>query len=296
MQLIIYLNLNRALDLPIFRTYNLPIMQAAIHEAQRPLELVFVRHGESVGNIATQAAKLGDSSLFTDEFKSFHSSTWDLTPRGEEQAIAAGEWVRANIHGGVFDGYYVSTYKRARRTAGLLHLPEGEATPIWKPRDYLREHDWGILDVMTDEERRAMYPEIMRQRDIDPFYFPSLSGESMSNLVLRFRNNVLNSLYREHPDQTAIVVTHGNTMWAGRYNLEGMTPEQYLALDKSRDPYERINNCQILQYSRVNPETGDIEGNLNWMRSVCPWDPKRSRNEWVRIVRSRYTNDQLINS
>ncbi|OIN91671.1 hypothetical protein AUJ42_01460 [Candidatus Collierbacteria bacterium CG1_02_44_10] len=45
-----------------------------------PLELVFVRHGESEGNVAVKAAENGDTSFFTDEFKKRHSSTWNLNP------------------------------------------------------------------------------------------------------------------------------------------------------------------------------------------------------------------------
>ena len=114
----------------------------------RPLELVFVRHGESEGNVAVNAAENGDNSYFTEEFRSRHSSTWNLTPKGEEQAKAAGDWIKKNINGGIFDKYYASTYRRAKRTAGLLDLPGAK----WRLRDYIREHDWGNLDVMTDEE------------------------------------------------------------------------------------------------------------------------------------------------
>ena len=35
----------------------------------RPLELVFVRHGESEGNVAVKAAERGDTSYFTPEFR-----------------------------------------------------------------------------------------------------------------------------------------------------------------------------------------------------------------------------------
>lgn len=260
-----------------------------------PLEIVFVRHGESVGNVATKAAKLGDTSFFTTEFMNTHSSEWELTPKGIDQAIAAGAWIRNNIHGGKFDGYFASTYRRARQTAGYLHLPEGEKKPIWKLRDYLREHDWGILDVMTDEKRREKYPDIMARKDVNPFYFPALSGESMAALTLRARV-IIDTLYRDHSGQTAIVVTHGNTMWAERCVLEGMTPEEYLELDKSNDPFDKINNCQILQYSRINPQTGETGNKLSWMRSVCPWDLKRSENKWVQLMPKKFSNNQLISS
>src|SRR3989344_3907849 len=54
----------------------------------RPLELVFVRHGESEGNVAVKAAERGDTSYFTPEFRKRHSSTWDLTKKGIQEGQA----------------------------------------------------------------------------------------------------------------------------------------------------------------------------------------------------------------
>lgn len=31
-----------------------------------------------------------------------------------------------------------------------------------------------------------------------------------------------------------------------------------------------------------------------WVRSVCPWNESRSRNEWVEIERGQYTNEDLL--
>jgi len=147
----------------------------------RPLELVFVRHGQSEGNVAVKAAERGDTSYFTPEFRKRHSSTWDLTKKGIRQAKAAGKWIRENINGGIFEGYYASTYRRAKRTAGYLNLPRAR----WNLRDYIREHDWGNLDVMTDEERHIKYPDAMEKRSINPYYFAAPGGESLADAPLR---------------------------------------------------------------------------------------------------------------
>ena len=66
------------------------------------MELVFVRHGESEANVVLSAVKKGDTRGYTDEFRNKPNSEMELSPRGVEQAITAGKWVRTNIHGGVF--------------------------------------------------------------------------------------------------------------------------------------------------------------------------------------------------
>lgn len=259
---------------------------------RRPLELVFVRHGESEGNVASHAAEEGDPSYFTEEFRSRHSSTWNLTPKGEEQAKAAGKWIKKNINGGKFDAYYASTYRRAKRTAGLLNLPQAK----WKLRDYLREHDWGNLDVMTDEERHTKYPDVMKGHDINPYYFSSPGGESLADVLIRARVGIMAALYRDLPGKRGIIVSHGNMMWPIRIIMEGLLPDDYLALKKAKDPKDKINNCQIFQYSRINPKTGEITEKFDWMRSVCPWKLDPKLNKWRHINHKKYSNKELANA
>lgn len=261
-----------------------------INDNYRPLELVFVRHGESEGNVAVEAAKAGDPSHFTDKFRKRHSSTWDLTAKGIKQAKAAGAWIKKNINGGKFDAYFASTYKRAKRTAGFLNLPEA----TWNLRDYIREHDWGNLDVMTDEERFAKYPDVMEQREINPYYFSAPGGESLADVLIRVRVGILATLYRRLPNKRGIVVTHGNIMWPIRILMEGLLPEEYLKLKNKKDPRDEINNCQVLQYTRVNPKTGEVAEKFSWMRSVCPWDLNEKRDAWRPISHKKYTNEELI--
>lgn len=257
----------------------------------RPLELVFVRHGESEGNVAVKAAENGDDSYFTPEFRQRHSSTWDLTDKGIKQARAAGTWIRKNIHGGIFDGYYASTYRRAKRTAGFLDLPGA----LWNLRDYIREHDWGNLDVMTDEERHAKYPDVMERRGVNPYYFSAPGGESLADVLIRARVGILATLYRRLPNRRGIVVTHGNMIWPIRIIMEGLLPEEYLALKKKKDPQDKINNCQVFQYTRIHPKTGKVAEKFSWMRSVCPWKLDPKLDAWRPISHKKYTNQELIN-
>ena len=46
-------------------------------------------------------------------------------------------------------------------------------------------------------------------------------------------------------------------MWGFRVILERIPPDKYVKLDQSKNPFDRIHNCQILQYSRIDPKTGE---------------------------------------
>jgi broad specificity phosphatase PhoE len=88
-----------------------------------PLDLVPARHRESEGNVAFGLARPGDDRHFTRDFLARHSSKWRLTPRGVEQAHAAGDWLRRHV-APAFDRYYVAEHLRATETAAHLGFPD----------------------------------------------------------------------------------------------------------------------------------------------------------------------------
>lgn len=253
-----------------------------------PIDLVLIRHAESEGNVASKWSRRGDHSAYTTKFRQRHSSQWRLTDRGVEQAQQAGIWVRENL-GTNFDRYYVSEYIRAKETAVHLGFPNAE----WFSDLYLRERDWGDLDVMPEDERHVKYGVALAKRKQDAFYWCPPNGESMASLCLRI-DRVLDTLHRECGGKKVVIVCHGEVMWAFRVRLERMAQARYRELDLSTNPLNRIHNCQILQYSRIDPSSGDEAPYLGWMRSVCPFDPSLSTNEWEQIVRTRYSNTALL--
>lgn len=259
---------------------------------ERPLELVFVRHGESEANVAYIANKERGAG-YSQEFRNKPNHEMELTPRGVEQAMAAGNWIKQNIHNGIFDQYYVSPFKRAMHTAGYLHLPGGEEGKVWKIRSYIREQSYGYLDSLTRDEQKKKYPDIMALKERDGVYWTRLGGESMADLVDRTKLGIIQTLYREVPEENAIVVAHGNVLWAVRIIMEGLTFEKYEEMDNM--PLEKVNNCQVLQYTRINPDNAsEVAQNFKWMRSVCPWDTSLSNNKWRKITRSRFSNKDLL--
>lgn len=254
-----------------------------------PVDLVLVRHAESEGNLAERMSQQGDDSAFTPEFKARHSSFYRLTDLGREQARIAGAWIRDNL-GDQFDRYLTSEYLRAMETAAFLGLPGA----LWQLEFYLRERDAGSLDALATDEQFRRFPEAMRQRDRDAFYWRPPGGESLAEVSLRI-DRVLDTLRRARVPERVIIVCHGEVMRAFRVRIERIPQHRYMELHAPPDIRDQFHNCQVLHYSRRDPaEPGRVLDYLAWMRSTCPWDPGLSRNVWVPVTRPRYTDSELL--
>lgn len=255
-----------------------------------PIDLVLVRHGQSEGNAANKQFRRGDDSAFTKEFIARHGSQWRLTDLGQEQAKMAGEWIRDNIEI-EFDRYYVSEYLRALETAGLLGLPNTN----WFREIYLRERDWGQPDVQSRKDWLLRYRDELERHKRDGFFGWPFGGESMADLCLRI-DRILQTLHRECSKKRVIIVCHGEVMWAFRFRLERMTQNRYRELDASKNPFDKIHNCQIIHYTRrdMDNDTKLLSSRLTHFRSICPTDLSLSHNEWQRMERRVWTNEDLL--
>eukprot|EP01114_Cavostelium_apophysatum_P016733 TRINITY_DN4817_c0_g1_i1.p1 TRINITY_DN4817_c0_g1~~TRINITY_DN4817_c0_g1_i1.p1 ORF type:complete len:353 (+),score=45.77 TRINITY_DN4817_c0_g1_i1:44-1060(+) len=259
-------------------------------EGAWPMELILVRHGQSEGNEAVARSKKGDLSAYTPDFKKKHSSSYRLTDKGVEQAKVAGKWIKENISEN-FDRYYTSEYVRAMETASLLGLPNAK----WYTEIVLRERDKGLLDNVSWVERNEKYGEEMERRKRDSFFWAPLGGESMANICNRI-DHTFNTLRRECSGQRVIIVCHGEVMWAFRCRIERLSQIRFHQLQSSPNKKDGIHNTQVLHYSRVHPTTGEVFPYFKYLRSVCPWKPQNSHNEWFEFDRPTYSNDELMAS
>lgn len=254
-----------------------------------PVDLLLVRHGQSEGNEAREQSKHGDESAYTPEFRARLNREWRLTAVGVSQARAAGRWIRETVEA-PYGGCYTSEYIRARETAGHLGLSGAS----WVQEILLRERSWGRADfVMPESERWRQFAGELAARRQDPCYWRPPEGESLADVYVRIRL-VLDKVRECAPDGTCILVTHEDVMWAARLLLEGLTQEECRALLLSDDPCGKIHNAQVLHYSRLNPDTDRCSDSFEWVRSVCPWDPTRSTNEWRRIQPRSFSNEELL--
>lgn len=256
-----------------------------------PMNLVFVRHGHSEGNAANHRSEDGDHSLFTPEHMSRHSSSWRLTDKGLAQAKAAGRWLRENGLGN-FHRYLTSEYLRCLETAANLELPDAK----WLMDFHLRERDYGLMDVVNDAERKTRFAEHVREFDKHRFYATLPSGETMARLAARLNATVFADLHEygvSNPNTNVIVVTHGGVMRAVRVMLERDTGYAYH--ERESVGSERVQNCEILHYTRQNPaDATEILPHMGWVRTVRPTGKTPTVGEWRKIDFRHYSNDGLL--
>jgi len=253
-----------------------------------PIDLVLVRHGESEGNYAQHLAKHGDNSLWTPELQNRHTSKYRLTDLGIQQARITGTWIRANFN--KFDRYYCSEYNRAMETAAYLDLDGAE----WYSEIFLREQDKGVLAGKSQAERLKDFASEMARRNRDTFYYAPPGGESLADCALRVES-WLNHLGQTSSGLRVICVCHGNIIKAIRIRIEKIAQKQWSSIGD-------LQNCEVIHYTRRNPDTGKIYRTLQWVRRICPWNLKSPSSsdsaagsgvEWRSIVRPVYSNEDF---
>lgn len=266
-----------------------------------PNNLVLVRHGQSEGNVAVEAAKKGDLSFYEDEdgkFMTVPGHQWRLTDYGREQAQTIGRWVTEVLDEGSwdFDRLYTSTYVRARETAAHLGLRGAE----WMVNRAFRERDWGDIGSIPRTDFVKRYPDNAHQKVIDPLYWTPPGGESIAHVAENRVRNILSTLHRECDAQNVLAVTHGEMMWAFRMVLEYWNDEDFVRYDA--DPAHKIHNCEAIHYTRTNPfdESVEMADRLCWVRRARPvFDGTRWMVEvdpWQQVDKPIMTNEDLMAS
>ncbi|KKR02461.1 MAG: Phosphoglycerate mutase domain-containing protein [Candidatus Yanofskybacteria bacterium GW2011_GWA1_39_13] len=256
-----------------------------------PLDLVLVRHGQSEENLADTMSRRGDRSFFTPEFGGRHSREYRLTDTGILQSQIAGRWLRQNVPM-PFDRFFVSDFIRAKETAAHLQLPGAN----WRVDYELRERDQSFVNNSPGFGHN--YPSELEQYryPFDPFLsYPAGGGESIATLCLRARIGILAKLEKEcQGHERVIVVCHGHTMRAIQINLEGLGHDDFVRLNASKEPADRILNCQILWYSRCDNKTLDFDNSRYiTVRSVCAAGLVGDYG-WRRINRHLCSDEELL--
>lgn len=249
-----------------------------------PELLTLVRHGQSEQNLAIEM--LRDGQPLPPEMYKVPGWQFRLTDLGREQARLTGLWFQENRRS--YDFHTVSPYPRASETAALLGLPKA----TWQVNDILRERDWGTFERLpltdTEIERHA---QARRDRKTDRSFWRPEDGESMAQASFRV-DRFLSTLHRSDYRQV-IVVTHGEAIWAFRMRIEHPTHERLERL--MNDPTQDIKNCQIVEFSRVDPTTGVVGKYAGWMRSFCPSQGISPIDlEWRRVVWEKFSNEALL--
>ncbi len=254
-----------------------------------PVNLILVRHGQSEGNAAKRLSEAGDHSAYSEEFRNRHSGSFRLTALGRQQAEDTGRWIQKHL-AVAFDRYYVSEYIRAKETAALLGLPFSD----WLSDPYLTERDWGDIDIAPENERNARFAAALKMRSIEPFFWRPPNGESFMSLCMRI-DRVLLTLHRECSGyENVILVCHGEVMRGFQVRLERPSQQRFRELVSSDDPADRIHNCEIMHYTRKDPNSGKIHPYAKWVRKIRPAETPFWDSGWKEIHRPRHSNEGLL--
>lgn len=237
------------------------------------VEILLVRHGESVRNLSCDYARRGDHALLAKQMvEETEESLWPLTQKGVEQAQATGAWIRAH-YGTNFQSAVCSPFHRARDTA--LHLG---LDVTWREDERVREREWGdyCAEGLEPYTVDAYLQDIARSSIFD-WKAPFPGGESIADVVPRVRPFVLELIAGLKDDGKAIVVSHGGTMRAMQLVFERLHPEEHKQLIE----YRMSNGCVIVYHLEV-----DEADPTNWTgqsMQAHPAYPAIPQTEW-RVV------------
>jgi broad specificity phosphatase PhoE len=202
-----------------------------------------VRHGESAGNVARDAAEAAGLHLIDIATRDVDVP---LSPLGERQAAALGRWFGSMPEAERPTVVLTSPYVRARETTDIA-LREAGLDPedlSYVIDERLREKEFGILDRLTKFGIQGKYPEQAEmRRALGKFYHRPPGGESWCDVILRLRN-VIDTITREYRGERVLVVAHSVVVFCFRYLLERMTEEQILGIDREVD----VANCSVTSY------------------------------------------------
>mmetsp|Transcript_3684 Transcript_3684/g.9359 ORF Transcript_3684/g.9359 Transcript_3684/m.9359 type:complete len:388 (+) Transcript_3684:72-1235(+) len=159
----------------------------------RPQRLIFVRHGESEGNVNRAITRsVPDHALH-------------LTGNGRQHALHAGKRLK-EIIGDESVTFIVSPYTRTLETMnGIFRGLDREENPPWREDVRIREQEHGNFDS-------PQITNFHRQKQIfGPFYYRFPEGESQADCYDR-ASSFYESLYRSWVDNTfqnQVIVCHG---------------------------------------------------------------------------------------
>ena len=208
-----------------------------------PERLYLVRHGQSQGNVARDAA---DEAGLHEIDIDVRDVDVPLSRLGILQAEAAGRWFAQLPRSERPEVILSSPYVRARQTAEIIcnqdALAGGPTRTIVDER--LREREFGIFDRLTTAGIRERFPEEAAHRArLGKFYHRPPGGESWADVILRLRS-AMNTINLHYCNKRVLIVCHQVVVLCFRYILEELDEATILKIDKAGE----VLNCGIASY------------------------------------------------
>lgn len=214
-----------------------------------PQSLWFVRHGESFGNVANEAARRAQALRLDIEV---NDANVELTEIGAEQAVAFGKWLGDQPLDRLPTQVAVSPYVRTRETARLIVQTSGLENLPLTVDERIRDREQGVLDRLTGAGLRSQFPDEAARRDyVGKFWYRPSGGESWADVATRMRAWLL-EMRLAMTDERVLVVTHDVPILLARYILENLTPEE------STSYSGQLRNCSLTSF-RARPDATGMQ-------------------------------------
>lgn len=212
-----------------------------------PEYLWVIRHGQSEGNVARDAA---DQAGLARIAISGRDVDVPLSQLGERQAQVLGhhfaqEAMRPDV-------LLSSPYLRALQTARCFR-DAGGADPDENicMDERLREKEFGILDGLTSKGITSHLPEQAQFRlMLGKFYHRPPGGESWCDVILRLRS-LMDTISLHYGGLRVMIFAHQVVVLCLRYIIENLDEAKILTIDREAD----VANCSITEY-RFDPKAG----------------------------------------
>jgi broad specificity phosphatase PhoE len=214
-----------------------------------PDRLWIVRHGQSAGNVARDAAEEAGHELIDIADR---DADVPLSQLGEQQAAALAAWFASQPPTQRPTVLWTSPFVRSQQTCRAVAAALGTDPDDLRVDERLREKEFGILDRFTVAGIRSRFPELAEQRArVGKFYFRPPGGESWCDVILRLRS-VVEELRRDHVGDRVLIVAHQVIVNCFRYLLECLDEAEILAMDRLAD----VANCGVTEYAldRADPD------------------------------------------
>ncbi len=205
-------------------------------------ELWLVRHGESMANVAASEADAAGAEVIP---VGMRDADVPLSPTGQEQASALGEYLRDLPVDQMPQAVWSSPYTRAVQTAEVVLQVAGLRGQL-RIDERLRDRELGILDLLTRRGAQNRFPaEEARREWLGKFYYRPPGGESWADLALRVRS-VLVDLERPDVPERVLVMCHDAMILVFRYVCEGMREADLLQVAQSSS----VRNASVTRLVR----------------------------------------------
>lgn len=205
-------------------------------------ELILVRHGQSLANVAFAAA---DAEDLLETEVSGRDAEVPLTPAGEAQAAALGRWLAALPEEQRPEVVITSPYLRARETWRIAAEASGLDLPEPGTDDRLVDRLMGELELLTRAAVAARFPgEADRRAAAGEYDYAPPGGESFADIRSRLAS-FLDDLNRDHAGKRVVVVAHDAVVLMMRAVIEDLDWEGVLAVEAESG---NVRNASISRF------------------------------------------------